>query len=72
MCTARDLDGKYMERAYEQRTGNPEERSMRLLTGIELYVILDKLVVKEIPMLADYPPEIPIAFLERLLLRNCG
>jgi hypothetical protein len=64
------LMDKYMQKTYEQRKGNPEDTSMRLLTGIELYVVLDKLVVKEIPMLADYPPEIPIAFLKRLLLRK--
>ena len=64
------LMDKYMEKAYEQREANPEDLSIRLLTRIELYVALDKLVVKNIPMLADYPPEIPIAFLEKLLLRK--
>ena len=49
---------------------SPEWTSIRLLTMIELYVALDKLVVKEIPMLADYSPEIPIACLETLLLRK--
>ena len=57
-------------RAYDPKLTNPEDMSTRLLTGIELYVALDKLVVKEIPMLADYPPEIPISFLEILLLRK--
>ncbi|KAI9573353.1 hypothetical protein HD554DRAFT_861014 [Boletus coccyginus] len=47
-----------------------EDGSNMLLTAIELYVALDKLVVKEIPMLADYSPEIPIAGLETLLLRK--
>ena len=49
---------------------NPEVMSIRLLTAIELYVALDKLVVKEIPILADYSPEIPIACLKTLLLRK--
>ncbi|KAF8546830.1 hypothetical protein OG21DRAFT_1450846 [Imleria badia] len=49
---------------------NPEDYSIKLLTAIELYVALDKLVVMEIPMLADYPPEISVACLERLLLRK--
>ena len=48
----------------------PEGASNRFLTSIELFVALDKLVVKEIPMLADYSPEIPITALERLLLRR--
>ena len=64
------LMDKYMEKAYEQRRENPEDQSIRLLTAIELYVALDKLVVKEIPMLADYSPEIPIPLLERLLIRK--
>jgi hypothetical protein len=64
------LMDKYMMKAYKARFPNPEDQSIRLLTGIELYVALDKLVVKETPMLADYPPEIPISFLERLLLRK--
>jgi hypothetical protein len=64
------LMDKYMMKAYEARFANPEDQSIRLLTGIELYVALDKLAVSEIPMLADYPPEIPIAFLERMLLRK--
>ena len=64
------MDKYMMNAAYEAISLNPEDMSIRLLTGIQLYVALDKLVVKEIPMLADYPPEFPIAFLERLLLRK--
>jgi hypothetical protein len=65
------LMDRYTVKAYStQRDRNPENMSIRSLTALELYVALDKLVVKEIPMLADYPPEIPIAFLERLLLRK--
>jgi hypothetical protein len=64
------LMDKYMLKAYEANSANPEDWSIRLLTGIELYVALDKLVVKDIPMLADYPPEIPISFLEGMLLRK--
>ena len=64
------LTDKYLEKASWAKSENPEYVSVALLTGIELYVVLDKLAVKEIPMLADYPPEIPIALLERLLLRK--
>ena len=64
------LMDKYMMKTYERRLANPEDASIRILTGIELYVALDKLAVKEIPMLADYPPEIPMAFLERMFLRK--
>ena len=61
---------KYMMNAYEAKWANPEDMSIALLTGIELYVTLDKLAVKEVPILADYPPEILITCLERLLLRK--
>ncbi|KAF8552855.1 hypothetical protein OG21DRAFT_1326194 [Imleria badia] len=66
------LMDRYMTKGYEARrtNRNPEDMSTRLLTGIELYIALDKLVVKEVPILTDYPPEILIAFLERLLLRK--
>ncbi|KAF8121894.1 hypothetical protein EV363DRAFT_1559057 [Boletus edulis] len=65
------LMDKYMTKAYEGSDGlGPEDISIRLLTAIELYVVLDKLVVKEIPMFADYPPGISTAFLEKLLLRR--
>ncbi|KAF8434543.1 hypothetical protein L210DRAFT_3649044 [Boletus edulis BED1] len=65
------LMDKYMTKAYEHPEGlDPEDISIRLLTAIELYVVLDKLVVKEIPMFADYPPEISTALLEKLLLRR--
>jgi hypothetical protein len=64
------LVDKYMMKACEARLANPDDMSIGLLTAIELYLALDKLVVKEIPILADYPPEIPIAFLERPLLRK--
>ncbi|KAF8430980.1 hypothetical protein L210DRAFT_625817 [Boletus edulis BED1] len=49
---------------------NSEEVSIQLLTAIELYVALDKLVVKAVPMLADYSPPMSIAALDGLLLRK--
>ena len=61
---------KWATKADAKRRDNPEGISNRFLTSIELFVALDRLVVKEIPMLADYSPEIPIIFLERLLLRK--
>jgi hypothetical protein len=65
------LMDKYTMKAYERtrKWTNAEDISTRLLTAIELFVALDKLVVKEIPMLADYAPDIPSAFLDEVLLR---
>ena len=62
------LMDKYMKDDCE--TEHPEDASITLLTAIELYVALDKLVVKDFPMLADYSPEIPIALLEIMILRT--
>ena len=58
---------KYMCKDYKPI--DPEHSSIRLLTVIELCVALDKLVVKEVPMLADYPPLYSIAP-EHLCLRK--
>ena len=68
------LMDKYVKNAFKPMQPysdcNPERVSRRLLTAIELYVALDKLAVKEIPMLADYPPAIPTTVLEHMLLRE--
>ncbi|KAN0084605.1 hypothetical protein V8E55_008109 [Tylopilus felleus] len=53
----------------DDKSINPEHTSIRFLTVIELYVAHDKLAVKEVPMLADYPPLISIDP-ERLCLRK--
>ncbi|KIJ64295.1 hypothetical protein HYDPIDRAFT_28736 [Hydnomerulius pinastri MD-312] len=66
------LAEKYSLRALETYNNNPENLSIMLLTTIELWIALDKVVVKEIPMLAEYSPEVPIALLENLLLRKAG
>ncbi|KAG6332559.1 hypothetical protein ID866_6532 [Astraeus odoratus] len=49
---------------------NPEDLSRMLLTMIDLWVALDKLVVDRIPILAEYFPEILVSNLERLLMRD--
>ena len=49
---------------------DPERASIMILTGIELYVALDKLVVKQIPLLADYPPLIQMEVAEDLHVRK--
>ncbi|KAI6119096.1 hypothetical protein EV401DRAFT_1861944 [Pisolithus croceorrhizus] len=64
------LAGKYSLAARETYEGNPEDFSRMLLTVIELWVAMDKLVIRQIPMLREYSPEISIALLELLLLRD--
>ena len=41
-----------------------------ILTVVELWIALDKLVVKQVPILRNHSPEIPVSFLEKLLLHD--
>ncbi|KAN0080270.1 hypothetical protein V8E55_009836 [Tylopilus felleus] len=66
------LGNKYSSSAMKTYGNNPELLSVMLLTTIELWVALDKIAIKEIPILADYSPEIPISILEHLLLSRTG
>ena len=62
------LGNKYSSSALKTYADNPELLSVMLLTTLELWVALDKIAIKEIPMLADYSPEVPTSLLEDLLL----
>ncbi|KAG9310853.1 hypothetical protein JVU11DRAFT_8708 [Chiua virens] len=64
------LANKYSSSAVKTYAKNPELLSVMLLTTVELWVALDKLAIREIPMLADYSPEVPTRFLEDLLLHK--
>ncbi|KAG1837163.1 hypothetical protein DFJ58DRAFT_863227 [Suillus subalutaceus] len=60
----------YSSRALEAYQGNPENTSIMLLTLFELWVAMDKIVVKQIPLLAKYPPEVPMTLWKNLLIRK--
>ncbi|KAL4077918.1 hypothetical protein J3A83DRAFT_4369323 [Scleroderma citrinum] len=62
----------YSAAALQAYKGNPEDISRMLLTVIELWIGLDKLVTRQIPILVDYSPEVPTSLLDRLLLRHPG
>ena len=62
------LANKYSSGALKTYGKNPESPSVMLLTMVELWVALDKIAIKDIPMLADYSPEVPISILEDLLV----
>ena len=65
------LMDRYVEKTLKLwEESDPEYTFRRLLTALELYVALDRLIVQEIPILADYPPAIPIAVLENVQLRR--
>ncbi|KAL4068914.1 hypothetical protein V8B97DRAFT_1918390 [Scleroderma yunnanense] len=64
------LAAEYSRAALQTYKGNPEAISRMFLTVIDIWIGLDKLVMRQIPMLANYSPEVPISLLERLILRH--
>lgn len=46
------------------------DRSLMILTLMDIWVAVDKIVTTKCPLLLNYTPEIPKAFLEPLLLRT--
>ncbi|KAG1892808.1 hypothetical protein F4604DRAFT_1913503 [Suillus subluteus] len=62
----------YSASAQRSYSKNPENISIMLLTLFELWVALDKLVVKSIPLLMEYSPEIPAAIFDHLLLQQAA
>ena len=49
---------------------NPEDNSIMILTIMDLWMALDRIVVYQLPMLKEYSPEIPSEFLHDLLLHR--
>jgi len=49
---------------------NPEDNSVMILTILDLWMALDRIVVYQLPMLKEYSPEIPSTFLHDLLLHR--
>ncbi|KAF9016697.1 hypothetical protein BDZ89DRAFT_397971 [Hymenopellis radicata] len=69
------LEGKikqYMALASEQYQNNAENQSLMILVVLELWVALDEIVIKRIPLLASYSPEVSVKLLEPLLFRRAG
>ncbi|KAG2137479.1 hypothetical protein DEU56DRAFT_945983 [Suillus clintonianus] len=62
----------YSSKALKAYSGNPENLSIMLLTLFELWVAIDKLAVRQIPLLAEYSPEIPLVLWECLLIRKAS
>ncbi|KAG1725810.1 uncharacterized protein EDB91DRAFT_1061951 [Suillus paluster] len=60
----------YSSRALDAYKGNPENLSIMLITLFELWVAMDKIVIRQIPFLAKYSPEIPLTLWEHLLIRQ--
>ncbi len=69
-CALEMLVKDYFEVADERYKENAEQQSLMILTILDLWVALDRIAIAQIPLLADYPPEIPPTLLESLLLRR--
>ena len=66
------LANKYSSSALRTYGKNPKFLSVMLLTLVELWIALDKIAIREIPMLGEYSPEIPTNLLEDLLLSKAA
>ncbi|KAF9064985.1 hypothetical protein BDP27DRAFT_1332732 [Rhodocollybia butyracea] len=51
-------------------TNNPEDQSHMLLALVTMWVALDKVVVTQVPLLAQFSPEVSVGLLEPLLLQQ--
>ena len=61
---------QYISAAQAHYSSNPEDKSLMLLTIMELWVALDTIACVQCPLLLSYSPEIPASFLDPLLLRK--
>ncbi|THU98858.1 hypothetical protein K435DRAFT_659994 [Dendrothele bispora CBS 962.96] len=48
----------------------PEDKYIMVVTLFDLWIALDKAVVRDIPLLAEFSPEVPTALFEHLLLQK--
>ncbi|KAG8789659.1 hypothetical protein FRC12_013327 [Ceratobasidium sp. 428] len=61
---------QYVSLALEHYVHDVADRSIMILTVMELWVALDRLATAQYNILLDYSPEIPVDIIESLLLRT--
>ena len=61
---------QYFSGAKDLYEDNPEDNSIMILTIMDLWVALDRVVIQACPLLKQYSPEIPSNFLHCLLLHR--
>lgn len=61
---------QYIFHARSAYDSNPEDQSIMILTILDLWVALDKLAIADIPLLAEYSPEIPEDITHPLILHE--
>jgi hypothetical protein len=69
-CLLRKTISNYYTIAHSAYKDSPENMSLMVLVNLELWVALDRVVVRRYPLLSSYPPEIPEEILQSLLLRK--
>ncbi|KAH9035653.1 hypothetical protein EDB85DRAFT_1889231 [Lactarius pseudohatsudake] len=63
---------QYVASARDIYGANPEEKSVMILTVLDLWKALDTLAIRRCPLLRSYSPEIPRDFFHPLLLHRSG
>src|SRR6266851_988885 len=61
---------QYFSGAEDLYEKNPEDNSIMILTIMDLWAALDRITIRECPLLKEYSPEIPSDFLHCLLLHR--
>ena len=61
---------QYYKLAKTEYTDSPEDKSIMVLILTRLWVALDDIACEQFPLLREYTPDIPITFLEPILLRR--
>ncbi|KAI0321334.1 hypothetical protein OF83DRAFT_346661 [Amylostereum chailletii] len=61
---------QYLDLALVQYKDSAEDQSYMILTAMELWVALDKIVLEQYPLMKEYLPVIPSSFLQPTLLRH--
>jgi hypothetical protein len=60
----------YYKAAAEMYKSNAEDQSIMLLTLFEIWMAIDRLATRKIPLMKDYTPEVSPDLLQSLLLRS--
>ncbi|PYI01554.1 hypothetical protein BO78DRAFT_423452 [Aspergillus sclerotiicarbonarius CBS 121057] len=68
ICVVADRFRQYNEYGTQFTAGIPEAASIMRLAQLELWVTFDRMCIALCPLLREYSPEVPVDFLEPLLL----
>lgn len=60
----------YWSHAAQVYRDSPEDLSVSYLTIVELWIAFDRAIVHQLPLMRDYPPQIPQRVFDHLLLKS--